>query len=812
MSPSAPHIVLVGAGHAHLHSLAHLDALTREGASVTVVSPSPFWYSGMGPGVLSGLYEPSQATVNVEAMVNERGARFIRGYAVSFDAGRRRLVVDNGETLAYDALSLNIGSVVPEPPGIQMFPRIFPVKPVANFLALRRCLLGLAPGKSVRVAVIGGGPAGCETAANIRALCHRHGQNVDIRLLTAADRLLTDFPPKASRRMAEWCEKHHVAMATGHRVERVDAEGLVLVDGTLLMADIVVLATGVRPPDVLRGSGFTVDAKGALVVNPGLQSVSHPEVFGGGDCIAFDPNPLPAVGVHAVKQAPVLFRNLLAATGACTKRVFRPQRRYMLILNMGQGNGLLTRGAFMASGRLPFRLKTWLDCRFMRRNRAHLTHDAVTLFARFPVAGKAKTRMIPALGPDGAARLHRRLAEHAVAVARQAREAQGMSVNVAFTGGCRGDFRAWMGPDLQFIRQPPGNLGARLHHAIEHVFADGAGRVLMVGTDVPGICADTLRQAFGLLADHDVVLGPAGDGGYYLIGMNHCRPELFTGIDWGSERVAEQTRSVITRDGLAVAELPMLDDVDRPEDLDRLRNDPRFADVFTGSPLVSVIIPTLNEAEVLPTTLERFRGVEGVEIVVADGGSHDATCEVAGEAGAAVIEVVGGRAAQMNAGAARVSGRYLLFLHADTLLPDGFADTVRRTLDNPAAVAGAFRFRTDGSGLRMRLVEWGTNLRSTQGHRPYGDQGVFLEKRVFNELGGFADLPVMEDFDLVRRLRRRGRVVTVPDCVITSSRRWRRLGVLRTMLRNQVMILGYQAGVSSERLARFYRNNHGGHS
>ncbi|MDT8389944.1 MAG: TIGR04283 family arsenosugar biosynthesis glycosyltransferase [Lentisphaeria bacterium] len=443
-----------------------------------------------------------------------------------------------------------------------------------------------------------------------------------------------------------------------------------------------------------------------------------------------------------------------------------------------------------------------------RRMRPHgrmTMNDRIIFFTRFPVPGQAKTRMIPALGPAGAARLHRRLAERAVAVARQSCLPHGVDATVCFTGGSRRDFRAWLGTGPRFRKQRSGDLGERMRQAIAQALADGAAHVLVAGTDVPGISADTLRQAFGRLADHDVVLGPAGDGGYYLIGMNRCHPELFTDIDWGSERVAEQTRAAIRHLGLTVAELPILDDVDRPEDLARLRDDPQFTDVFTGRARVSVVIPTLNEAEALPATLERLRGVEGVEIIVADGGSRDATCAIAEQADATVIEVAGGRAAQQNAGAARADGRHLLFLHADTLLPDNFADTVRRALDNPATVAGAFKLRTDGRGPRMRLVEWATNLRSSVLHLPYGDQGLFLEKRVFNELGGFGDLPIMEDFDLVRRLRRRGRVVTVPDRVVTSARRWRRLGVLRTLLRNQAMILGYWLGVSPERLARFYR-------
>jgi rSAM/selenodomain-associated transferase 2/rSAM/selenodomain-associated transferase 1 len=427
------------------------------------------------------------------------------------------------------------------------------------------------------------------------------------------------------------------------------------------------------------------------------------------------------------------------------------------------------------------------------------------LFARFPTPGTVKTRLIPTLGAEGAARLARRLTEHAVAMARAARLEDGIAVTMCCTGGRRQDFRAWLGNNLHFLDQASGNIGERMRRAFEEAFANGASNALAVGTDLPGISTDILRHAANALNDHDVVLGPAADGGYYLIGMKRYRPELFAGINWSTEHVAQQTRAVIERLSLTLAELPQLSDVDRPEDLEPLRDNPGFIDVFTGKPRLSVIILTLNEAEVLSATLKHVRQADGVEIIVADGGSQDATRSIAADSGAMVVTETSGRGAQLNEAANRASGRFLLFLHADTLLPDGYAAVVRRTFYDPCTVAGAFRFRTDSPGIGMRIVEWGTNIRSSIFKWPYGDQGLFIEKRVFYELDGFVDLPIMEDFDLVRRLRCRGRVVTVPDAVVTSARRWQWLGILRTIVRNQVMILGYFAGVKPERLARFYR-------
>lgn len=434
--------------------------------------------------------------------------------------------------------------------------------------------------------------------------------------------------------------------------------------------------------------------------------------------------------------------------------------------------------------------------------------NRLLLFARYPVAGSAKTRLIPALGPERAARLHRRMTEHVVGVARTtcAADKEGdVGIIICCTGAHRRDFRAWLGHDFHYASQPAGDLGARLRWAFETAFRRGAAGAIAVGSDVPGLSSEILDKAFKRLRGHDVVLGPAADGGYYLIGMTRFRPELFASINWGTERVLVQTRETITHLGLTVGELPTLNDIDRPEDLSALRNDPRFTDVFIGKPLISVIIPTLNEEVTLGRTLEYVRNADSIEIIVADGGSRDATCEIAAKAGATVLRVSGERATQMNAGAASANGHLLLFLHADTLPPEGYADLIRRALEDPSAVAGAFRFRTDGSGAAIRLVEWTTNFRSTILQWPYGDQGLFMEKRVFDEVGGFAPLPIMEDFEFVRRLRRRGTVVTLRDAAITSARRWQRLGVLRTTLCNKCMIAGFLAGIKPERLARLYQ-------
>jgi uncharacterized protein len=432
----------------------------------------------------------------------------------------------------------------------------------------------------------------------------------------------------------------------------------------------------------------------------------------------------------------------------------------------------------------------------------------ILIFARYPVSGEAKTRLIPALGPERAARLHRRMTEHAVGIARKAvaaGEENAIEITVCYTGGRRKEFQAWLGSDLHYERQSSGHLGVRLRQAFVHSFERGATLTLAIGADIPGVSLEILRQAIHGVRDRDVVLGPAADGGYYLIGTKQFYAGLFTGIDWGTGQVLHQTCNAIKRLGLTVETLPTLNDIDRPEDLSVFHDDPRFTELLIGEPLISVIIPTLNEAVILAQTIQSVRNGNRIEIIVTDGGSRDRTCELAVKAGVTLLEVVGGRAAQLNAGAADAKGSILFFLHADTHPPSGYANQIRTALDDPATVAGAFRFRTDGTGTAMRVIEWATNFRSTRLQWPYGDQGLFLEKRIFDELGGFTSLPIMEDFDLVRRLRRRGFVATLRDAAVTSARRWEQLGPIRTTVINQIMIAGFISGFPVHWLKRLYR-------
>lgn len=187
------------------------------------------------------------------------------------------------------------------------------------------------------------------------------------------------------------------------------------------------------------------------------------------------------------------------------------------------------------------------------------------IFTRYPEPGTTKTRMIPALGAEGAANLQRLMTEHTLQQARQLPNNIGIEIN--FTGGDSAKMQDWLGKDLVYKEQTDGDLGKRMHFAFESAFAKGKDRVVIIGVDCPDLDREILQAAFNALDRHDLVLGPAADGGYYLIGLRRLVPELFVGIDWGSDRVLTQTQEIAARSPLNIYYLPVLNDVDRPEDL-----------------------------------------------------------------------------------------------------------------------------------------------------------------------------------------------------------------------------------------------------
>jgi rSAM/selenodomain-associated transferase 2/rSAM/selenodomain-associated transferase 1 len=432
------------------------------------------------------------------------------------------------------------------------------------------------------------------------------------------------------------------------------------------------------------------------------------------------------------------------------------------------------------------------------------------IFTRYPTPGTTKTRLIPALGPEGAAELQRKMTEHTLASLSPLQEA-GVEIEVRYEGGDEVAMTEWLGDDLLFTPQGAGDLGQRMERAFREAFTAGVHKTVIVGSDCPGLDAPDVREALALLDDNPVVLGPATDGGYYLIAMGSTANDqliqtLFTGIPWGTGEVLWRTTNALAEVDYDLGLLDERADVDEPGDLiywEKNREEAGGRKELSHAGLaVSVIIPTFNEEEQIGSLLAHLQDKD-VEIIVADGGSTDNTVIFCENAGIKVVTSPRGRALQMNAGAAAATGNIFLFLHADTCLPEGALNEVLETIGH-RFVAGAFLFGTDMDTPSMRVIENVAHFRSYRLGIVFGDQSIFSTREAFHRAGGYPEQSIMEDYELWKRLGKVGKKTLIPLQVTTSSRKWTDRGVWRINFINLAVTSLYVLGVGPERLAGWY--------
>ena len=230
------------------------------------------------------------------------------------------------------------------------------------------------------------------------------------------------------------------------------------------------------------------------------------------------------------------------------------------------------------------------------------------IFTRYPEPGTTKTRMIPELGAEGAADLQRRMTDHLVAKVKTLIEQRSVKVEIRFDGGSQRLMREWLGPSFTYGHQGQGHIGRRMHRALVDGFQNGDRSIVIIGSDIPDISTTIINRAFQELEKTNLVLGPAGDGGYYLIGMHktdqfQAYPELFGGINWGTNQVLTQTIATANQLGMGYALLDTLQDVDRPEDLQIWHRAGGSKSELTAQRRISIIIPTLNEANLIEETI-----------------------------------------------------------------------------------------------------------------------------------------------------------------------------------------------------------------
>lgn len=427
---------------------------------------------------------------------------------------------------------------------------------------------------------------------------------------------------------------------------------------------------------------------------------------------------------------------------------------------------------------------------------------ALLLFLKYPEMGKVKTRLARTLGPQEALRIYRQLLCRTLGLARDFQFSHPLVHLILYVDPPEkvADMqRNFPGP-WTIRGQDHGDLGKRMASAFRETFAMGCQQVVLVGVDLADLKLGDLKKGFEALCRCPVVLGPARDGGYYLIGLRHPMDSLFQGIPWSTPRVWEVTLHRLESRGVVPGVLDVRRDVDEGADLAFLKAQPFF------DRRISVIVPCIGPLSRLAPLVDALQ--QGLwsedEILLVRGQNHAATPVELCQQGVRHLVAPKGRGIQMNLGALRAEGDLFWFLHADSSPPPDPGYHVRTLLEHPGASLGCFQlgFQEETPGLRL-LSRW-ANFRTRVFKLPYGDQGLFCSRRVFEKVGGFQRSFLMEDVTLVRACRQLGSLLIIPRFIHSSPERYQRRGILPAGIQNHFLMLLHLAGVSDALLYRIY--------
>ncbi|MDA3919842.1 MAG: FAD-dependent oxidoreductase [Salinisphaera sp.] len=365
-------LLLAGAGHAHVEVLRrHIKDPAPE-LAIQLISPEPeLAYSGMLPATIAGHYQRSEMHIDVAALAGAAGAHCIRARVIDIQADNHRVICDNGLTLDYDLLSLDIGSAEIDLPRTVDAVRCVPVKPLAALWAGIDAMdrLDAVRAHRARIAVVGAGAGGVELVLALAYRC-RYWQHVpQFMLYSRTDTVLADHSPAVRRHLVAALRDWNVGVICGKAVERVTAEGLAFGSGHVAPADMVFCATGARAPNWLKHSGLALDDAGFVSVGWDLASTSHERVFAAGDICSL-PSPRPKSGVFAIREAPTLAANLQRRAEGRPLRPFDAQKRALALITLGGPRAVASRGWPIAPvGYAVWCYKHWIDSAFMRRYR-----------------------------------------------------------------------------------------------------------------------------------------------------------------------------------------------------------------------------------------------------------------------------------------------------------------------------------------------------------------------------------------------------------------------------------------------------------
>ncbi|XP_064605090.1 uncharacterized protein LOC135470208 [Liolophura sinensis] len=450
---------------------------------------------------------------------------------------------------------------------------------------------------------------------------------------------------------------------------------------------------------------------------------------------------------------------------------------------------------------------------FQKYQRQQKKRRCVMIMSRYPSPGSTKTRLIPTLGEKGAAVVQLYMTEKILDnISGEAIQNPDVRIELMYSGVSESKMDYWLGKrrqstQLSWRPQAPGGLGDKLIAAFSTMFREGVHQAVAVGSDIPELDSEIIEEAFSLLLSDDI----------------------FKNIDWGSEHVFEQQIEKARHLGVNIGILRRtLSDVDSYDDLPVFEKAIGLSTTQLLHPSLSIIIPVYNEVdnikETLETIVQHAKFKERLEIIVSDGGSTDGTKSAVGlfahhnSVPIRVVDCQPGRGPQLMSGASAAKGDNLLFLHADSVVPEDFDETLNECLQVPGNVGGAFAFDVDILypelwtksvpllfSWKMKMIRKLTQLRSCKLELPYGDQGLFMTRWTYDKVGGFDKVYLMEDYIMVEKLKQCGHVVIAPGSpVITSARRWVENGAFKTSLLNLLIATAYHLGVAPNTLARWY--------
>ncbi len=361
-------LIIAGGGHAHLLTLANLHTFIAAGFTVNVIAPSKYhYYSGMGPGMLGNSYSPESIRFATKTLVEKMGATFTLDSVTKINPIKQLVHLASGSEIKYDILSCNLGSQVSNDLTKGDHNDVFPVKPIEGLLQAKQRIIELGKIKKITVGIVGGGPSAIEIAGNVWRLAQKaEMKQIDITVFTGKQ-LLPQQPKRMGKLALESLQKRGIQINQGCRVKSVESGSIVLNDSKVYKADIIFVATGVKPSTVFTDSNISTGPDGGMQVNQYLQNPTYPTIFGGGDCIHFNKQPLDKVGVYAVRQGPILYHNLLAAMQDGELKPFSPNDHYLQILNLGDGTGILNKWSVAWNGSGAFRVKDYIDRKFVQR-------------------------------------------------------------------------------------------------------------------------------------------------------------------------------------------------------------------------------------------------------------------------------------------------------------------------------------------------------------------------------------------------------------------------------------------------------------